>query len=274
MLFIAVCKRTVPKEEFQYSVRSDEKAYYDKAISSFVPFQTDLNSINAGIVSHHLYVSEYIANLFYSIQKIKPSVQTIVVIGPNHYSQGKNWISLSKRKWKTPYGFVQADLGKIKLLNKLNNSGVDEDAFFNEHSIGSLLPYISYYFPKSKIVPIILNFRLSWKAASELGVLLSEIIQKDDLLIISTDFVHDKRNYEMKTIDKKNKEILTNYTNNMDWNQVTQLENDCRKCLLTLFRFLKEKGSPKTEVLLNTNSAEASGLDVPGTSYFFVLYGK
>lgn len=215
------------------------------------------------------------AGFFHSIQKVNTSIKTIVLLGPNHFSQGKKLISLSKRQWKTPYGFIKSDQEKVeKIIAQVKNSGIDEDAFYHEHSISSLMAFISYYFPYTKVVPIVLNFRLTWEDSIELGTFLSGMLQKDDLLIVSTDFVHDKKNDIIKKIDQKNKNKLLNYQENLESHQISQIENDCRKCLLTLFHFLKNKNNSEGEILLNTNSAEISGLDVLATSYFFVFYGK
>ncbi|MBU0908931.1 MAG: AmmeMemoRadiSam system protein B, partial [Proteobacteria bacterium] len=230
--------------------------------------------MHAGIVSHHLFVAGYISDYFAAIKKIDDSglIKTFIIIGPNHRSRGNALISLSERQWKTPYGFLKPDLSMVRELCRLNGASIDEDAFYNEPSIGALLPFIAYYFPGVKIVPIVLNFRLSWEGAELLGKAIARLTGGSDIVILSADFVHERLNRAAQILDRKSGRLLRRPLEDHSPDEISGIEIDCRKGLMTLFNFMRGKKKCRAEILLNTNYAVVSGKDDPATSYFFVIY--
>src|SRR5208283_5298480 len=111
-----------------YSVFSDRPGFYEETISAarkHIGNQRRSSSDSAGdvrwgIVSHHLLIRKLIAEFFLRLsEEVHP--KTIVVIGPNHFSQGHHTIAVSRLSWKTPFGAVNTNQ---EIVNMLVDSGV------------------------------------------------------------------------------------------------------------------------------------------------------
>jgi len=122
-------------------------------VRSFVT--PDLHRIPAlGILSPHagLMYSGSVAGAVYSHIKLP---DTFVLIGPNHTGLGAPVSLMAKGRWETPLGSVLIDellagsiLGKSRLIRE------DSLAHLKEHSLEVQLPFIQYFKPTFKIVPV------------------------------------------------------------------------------------------------------------------------
>ena len=140
------------------------------------------------LVAHHLLVADKIAETFLTASGMDG--QTIVIVGPNHFSVGLSAAQTTVGTWETPYGSVQTDQAAVQTL--LHASAVLQQetlAFENEHSVAALTPFIAKTFPHSKIVPVIVDERLSADDAWALGELIAQTLPHA-LLVASVDMVH------------------------------------------------------------------------------------
>ncbi len=108
-----------------------------------------------GLVSPHAgYIySGPVAGATISRVKLK---DTFIIIGPNHTGAGKPLSIMTEGKWQTPLGEVEIDeeLGK-KILADSKYLEEDDRAHLYEHSIEVQLPFLQYFKPDFKLVPII-----------------------------------------------------------------------------------------------------------------------
>ncbi len=118
----------------------------------------------------------------HSISLLKES-KDYVILGPNH--QGIGEISISTEDWETPLGIVKNSSKTKTILERLE---IQEDnlAHYNEHSIEVQLPFLQYYFPNAKIIPISLNVHNKEKL-NKLAKILAELNLP---IIASSDFNH------------------------------------------------------------------------------------
>lgn len=148
------------------------------------------NHLLAGIVPHAGYpFSGKTANTVFQKLFETQDVDTFVILGPNH--SGLDTDGVSDQDWQMPNGIVKADHEIIQMIK--GNIPVDNASHENEHSIEVQLPFIKYYFPYAKIVPITINNLDNLKKYTEtLSPLCKE---KNIFFLASSDFTHYGRSF-------------------------------------------------------------------------------
>jgi len=154
-----------------------------------------------GLVSPHAgYVySGSVAGAVLSRIKFK---DTFIILGPNHTGAGVPFSIMTEGTWNTPLGDVEIDseLGK----HLLSSSGyLQEDTLAHqyEHSIEVQLPFLQYFKPDIKIVPVIFSYA-SGDVYKEIGKEIASAIKelnKEVVIIASSDMTH----YESQESAKK-----------------------------------------------------------------------
>jgi hypothetical protein len=111
-----------------------------------------------GLVSPHAgyMYSGPVAGALVSRIKFK---DTFIIIGPNHTGRGKAFSIMTEGVWQTPLGNVEIDSELAKrILGSSRYLKEDEVAHLDEHSIEVQLPFLQYFRPDVKFVPIVLSF--------------------------------------------------------------------------------------------------------------------
>ena len=143
-----------------YSWWSDNPSPYLKAIQkaqAAVPLKLAPGQrIRAGIVTHHFLANALMVRFFATLSA-ESSPETFVLIGPNHFHHGLANISVSSLPWKTPFGIMETNPRVVQQIRSETNLPEDPEAFTGEHSVGVLIPFFKYYFPRSRVVPILLD---------------------------------------------------------------------------------------------------------------------
>lgn len=244
----------------QYSVFSDDRAYFSRSIAAA---QSRLSAsarnpafagkgVRIGIVSHHLLIRNLIAEYVLRLAE-ESHPKTIILLGPNHASRGPYRVTISELPWKTPFGLVQPDRALARELEGI--ASVDEDAFYNEHSIGALVPFIRYVFPRSKIVPLIFRSDTDTATAAMLARILASRCSEDVLIIASLDFSHYKTSAVAMEQDSATFEIIREF----DVSRYREAFVDSRPVLYTVLAICRELQLTRIEVIHHTNSALEEG---------------
>jgi len=133
-----------------------------------------------------------------------------VLIGPNHTGYGVPFSIMTEGRWQTPLGEIQinSDLAK-SILNKSKYLNDDTDAHIYEHSLEVELPFLQYYKPDIKIVPIVVTegeISIYKEIGESIALALKELkLENSTLIIASSDMTH----YEpQKQAEKKDKEAI------------------------------------------------------------------
>ena len=118
---------------------------------------------------------------------------TFIIMGPNHTGSGKPFSIMTEGTWQTPLGKVEIDseLGKQLLANS-RYLEEDKAAHLYEHSIEVQLPFLQYFKPDFKLVPIILAYA-GGAIYKEIGKALAKSIKelgKNTIIIASSDMTH------------------------------------------------------------------------------------
>ncbi|OGG43607.1 AmmeMemoRadiSam system protein B, partial [Candidatus Kaiserbacteria bacterium RIFCSPHIGHO2_01_FULL_48_10] len=205
-----------------------------------------------------------------SIEKPK----TIILIGPNHNNRG-NAVLSSVRPWGTPFGTVEPDTAVVESLHSSSVVSLWGDGFEEEHSIGAIVPFIKYYFPNARLVPIVIRSDIGRVDAERLGKSLAALISDESVLLLaSIDFSHYQPRAEAEANDRETWKAITSF----DLSRLSTFGNDHLDAPWTLVAFLaalKEQEIFRMKLLQNTNSGALTNDDkLLTTSYFTVLFGK
>jgi hypothetical protein len=158
-----------------------------------------------GLISPHAgYIySGPVAGATISRTKFK---DTFIIIGPNHTGSGKPLSIMTEGTWKTPLGEVEIDseLGKQILANS-KYLEEDKTAHLYEHSIEVQLPFLQYFKPDFKLVPIVLAYA-GGAVYKEIGKEIAKAVKesgKKVVMIASSDMTHYESQESAKKKDTK-----------------------------------------------------------------------
>jgi MEMO1 family protein len=256
-----------------YSSSSDDPKPYLRAIEkssrTASPELPAGQSIRAGIVTHHFLASGLMVRFFDALHS-QSSPQVIVLIGPNHFHHGLANISLSSLRWKTPFGYLETDRHVIQRLKSAIDLPEDPEAFTGEHSVGVLIPFLRYYFPHSRVVPILVDINAQATRLKELRIVLAELLRDPKVLVLlSMDFSHDSVARIADSRDEQAQQTISA----MDVRGVNELHVDCRRGLWLLLASLSDLGRVRVQINEHTNSAHVTGnLEQPDVTSYFTMF--
>ncbi len=252
-------------KECQYS------APWDKAVFGGF-FETkkevgDVGEIKGAIVPHHLTAGYMPATLFDYLKNQSPS--TIVIIGPNHFSRGYSNIITSDLDWKTPFGQVTVNHNTIRGISAPSADRrvqklvvVDESVVKEEHSIYSLVAFISKSLPDAKIIPLILKNNIKTNEMDELIAMLEQELPKDAVIVSSIDFSH----YQTAPVSAFHDELSKTVIKNFDFARLDKLEIDSTPSLYVLLKLMEKFGAQKPVYEMYDNPGQ--------TSHYSVWFGE
>ena len=261
---VTVKDNSIKKEytDFHYAYFHN-KEFYGNLEKTDSEIKID-EKVNGGIVSHHFFVASEIASFFAKMKN--QEVDTFVILGPNHFGAGNSDILISKYPYNTPWGILEPDEKIIEELLKEKFIENEEFPFEKEHSISSLVGFIKYFFPDSKIAPIILKKNVSPIEAELLAEKLTAVLGENSVVLSSVDFSHHLNRIAAQFHDEASISVIENF----DYERIYNLEIDSPPSIYTLLKYLEKKESQEM-IYKNINSAvfsdDLDSKDV--TSYLF-----
>jgi MEMO1 family protein len=254
-----------------YASKFYDELLFQKGISKNSAIQNGLTyHISVGIVPHYAPASEYLSEFYKQVSFQKP--KTIILIGPNHYEVGNAPVITTGKYWDSPYGVVRSNTEIIKKFTQTEFVKIDESVFENEHSIGTLIPYIAYYTPGTTVVPIILSSRMSFQSIMDFSKILSEIDTRDTVILASIDFSH----YLPSLDAQKRDEVTLQAMKQFGYQDIFRMNSeyvDSPSSLITTLRVAELHGFTKMEVLHHSDSGiEQHNATIPTTSYYTIAF--
>lgn len=202
-----------------------------------------------GIIPHHLLAADLIAEFFYNLKD--KDYDTVILIGPNHFSSGESDVIISTYDWQTPYGILEFDKDILEEILMFDKIKVENDALIGEHSINSEVSFVKKIFPQSRFLPIILKSNVDKETAKKLAERLFEISQNKKVLVLaSVDFSH----YKDSITAQNNDRISINTIENFYFDKIYDLDIDSPASIYTLLKF-SQLGKSEFRLLNNSNSA-------------------
>lgn len=140
----------------------------------------------------------------YGYKNIKGSdIKKVVLIGPSHHIAFKGASVYTKGSFRTPLGNIKIN---EKLAGDLLNENSDvrfyPEAYEKEHSIEVQLPFLQTVLKDFTIVPILIGSPTR-QTFEHLTLRLIEILDKNTLLVVSTDLSHYHDYLTAKEMDSK-----------------------------------------------------------------------
>ena len=216
-----------------------------------------------GLVSPHAgYIySGPVAGAVISRIKFK---DTFIIIGPNHSGKGKPFSIMTEGTWKTPLGEVEIDseLGK-QILATSSHLEEDDAAHQYEHSIEVQIPFLQYFKPDIRIVPIILAYA-SGATYKEIGKEIAKAVRelnREVVLIASSDMTH----YEPQELAKKKDTQAIDAILDLDEDELLKRVEELNISMCgyapaaSLISAAKELGAKSTELVKYQTSGDITG---------------
>lgn len=256
------------ENEFRASV---EKADAPDSVTMDDTSGASKGNITAGIVPHHLLACDMIAKFFKTVSASAP--ETVVILAPNHQRTGRTAVSTGFWNWQTAFGEVSADSTLVRYLIDNANAGTNINLLEEDHSVSALIPYIRYYMPKAKVVPVLLYGNYGQNNSTELGKGLAARLEgKKSLVLASVDFSHYLTPEKAAAMDKITLEAIKA----MDFNALSVMGNDnldSPAAIMTFLSYIKNSGAQAPELLGHDNSSTIAGKwSSSTTSYFTMVY--
>ena len=174
------------------------------------------------IIPHHLLASPLIVKGISMLSIIDPQ-STVILLSPNHSNLGGCDIISSNLPWSTPYGEVEIDkkMQDEYLISK--QICIDDYSIKEEHGIATILPYLKYFYPQVKVLPLAFKKNISEEKLEKIASLLSQTLKYQTYLLVSSiDFSHN-----LSLSESQKKDLLTEkYIEYKDVKTIKNLSSD------------------------------------------------
>ncbi len=152
-----------------------------------IPVTTQSIAPKAVIVPHAGFIySGFTANMAYRFLAHR-TPKRIIVIGPSHRYYFKGISGSFFETYQTPCGDLQIDTPYLFALSQQFNIGFVPQAHHKEHSTEVQMPFIRYYFPKTKLIELIYG---DIKDEILLSIVQSLLRNPSNAVVISSDLSH------------------------------------------------------------------------------------
>lgn len=226
--------------------------------------------VRGGVIPHHLFPGYILADFFQRLSSQNP--QTLILIGPNHYERGNFKALTSRYAWQTPFGTVLPHQPMISSLMETSVLHVDEQVLPEDHAVAGILPFISYYLPDTRVVPILLSGQMTEEESMVLAKRLLQHVDKETVVIAPVDFSHYLNSRQAQEKDKVTLSVLKQF----DYRTLFSLNSDyldSPPSIAVLLMSMQQLGSTKMDLLHHTNSGQLQQNDtIETTSYFSIAY--
>ncbi|MFH1925063.1 MAG: AmmeMemoRadiSam system protein B [Chloroflexota bacterium] len=216
-----------------------------------------------GLVSPHAgyMYSGPVAGAVISRVKFK---DTFIILGPNHTGRGKPLSIMSEGKWQTPLGDVEIDAELAQHLLSISHHLQEDDAAHAfEHSIEVQLPFLQYFRPDVRIVPITLSFA-SIDAYKEIGREIARAIsdtRREAVIMASSDMTHYEPHDVAARKDRQAIDAILRLDEDELFRRVEEHNISMCGCapVATLISAARELGATSAELVKYQTSGDTSG---------------
>lgn len=225
--------------------------------------------VYGGVIPHHLLPSFVIADFFKGISNQK--IGTVVLIGPDHYEKGDKNIVTSQYAWETEFGIIEPDLKTIDWLVSSRSAGIDENTVLNDHAIYGILPFIKYYIPDAKIVPVLVS---GYSSKEEVEFFIENLAKfyDDDLIVVaSVDFSHYLNSDEARKNDEETISVIKNF----DYDTLLGFNNDfidSPVSVASVMMMMEKLKKTNMTILQHLNASDITGNAYEETTSYFSIY--
>jgi AmmeMemoRadiSam system protein B/AmmeMemoRadiSam system protein A len=206
LLFIFACKVAGKEPSVAGTFYPSDKTELKNSVESFLSkakSSPQSGRLIAIISPHAGYIfSGQVAAYGYKNLKGR-AINKVILLGPSHYVGFKGASVYTKGGFRTPLGTVRINERlAVSLLDENADVRFYPEAYEKEHSIEVQLPFLQTVLKDFTIVPIVIGSPTR-QTFEHLVLKLSEIIDKNTLLVASTDLSHYHDYLKAKEMDSK-----------------------------------------------------------------------
>ncbi|MFC2022827.1 AmmeMemoRadiSam system protein B [Chloroflexota bacterium] len=189
---------------------------------------------------------------------------TAVIIGPNHTGSGKPLSIMTEGTWATPLGNVEIDSELAKrIATTSRHLEQDEAAHLYEHSIEVQLPFLQYFKPDIRLVPIVLALAggdIYKEIGREIATAINEL-ERGAVIIASSDMSHYEPYDAAHSKDRQAIDAMLALDDEVLLERVKEM--DISMCgygpAVSLISAAKELGANRAELVKYQTSGDVSG---------------
>ena len=190
--------------------------------------------------------------------------QTFIILGPSHTGRGQPFSIMTDGAWRTPLGDVDIDTGLAdKLLATSRYLEQDDEAHRYEHSIEVQLPWLQFFKPDIKLVPIVLAAAAS-TVYREIGreiAMAIKALNRKVVIIASSDMTHYEPQDSARMKDSQAMEAILALDDDELIRRVRELNiSMCGYApVISLIVATRELGAGAAEIVKYQTSGDTSG---------------
>jgi len=204
---------------------------------------------------------------------------TFIIMGPSHSGLGKPFSVMPEGTWKTPLGNVEVDAELARKIIAVSKY-LEEDyrAHQEEHAVEVQIPFLQYFKPDVRIVPIILAHAEA-AAYKEIGKDIARAIKelkREAVILASGDMTHYETHASASEKDKKAVEAMLE----LNEDELTQRYQrlSISMCaygpVVCLISAVKELGAKGAELVKYQTSGDTTGDFNAVVGYAGVIFKK
>ena len=230
-------------------------------------------SVSSFITPHHLVADKLIENIFSEVarQNKRQKIDRVILVSPNHFNVGQGEIIVADNSLLGEGNNFRVDKVGLQKLLAIDFVHKDANAFYKEHGIKGLLPFVQKYFPDTAVINLMIKDGTSAEKMKRLARVVSGL-EGETLVILSSDFSHYLSSSISRWHDRKAVDIISHF----DYPAVYNLETDCTPGLYFLMKFSELQNYKQFVWVNNSNSSKILGGDFVGenTSYVTGYFSK
>ena len=223
----------------------------------------------AVIVPHHDLVKSTRTEFLTQIKKQRPNIDTIIIIGPDHFSQNQKGIYYTDRNWNLTTGTYAFAASLNPHLSP--HLTLKDSLFTDDHAIYNVLPDLHQNWPSSQIFPILVGQQYP---LSDLNTLITQISRSCTtrcLLVASVDFSHYLPALLAHIHDLTSLRVL----HNLEIDHINSLEVDSPQSLYILSNFAAAMSARNFNLFAHTNSGFIfQNPETETTTHLFASYSR
>lgn len=261
-----------PPDDQDFPRFYDDAASFERAMAKVADYPPSNMRLSGITVPHHLLADRLVALGFRAASGF--SYKRIVILTPDHFRQTDKPFATTQRGFETVEGTVVTDK---QAVGQLLGAGdwIEESCLFDkDHGIRAMLPFVKHYFPDAVIVPVAVSIRASRADWDRMADALAPLVDRDVLIVESTDFSHYLPQHESRRFDQQTLNVLASGSLDAIAALDQPLHADSVGALYIQTKLQKAIFSAAPLVIANENSQQYfKDYVAETTSYQVILFG-
>ncbi len=261
-----------PAGDQNYPRFYNDAAPFEAAIAKTADYPPSNVKLTGIIVPHHLLADRLIALGFRAASGF--SYKRVVILTPDHFRKTAKPFATTRRGFETVEGTVATDQAAVDTLLEVGDWIEESCLFGEEHGIRALLPFVKRTFPGAAVVPVAISVRSTRADWDLLADALAPLIDKDTLLVESTDFSHYLPQHEARQLDQETLNVIASGSLDAIAALKQPQHADSVSALYIQTKLQKALFGAAPLVIANENSQRYAKQYVDATtSYLVILFG-